>query len=178
VSLSLGLSNFAAAIGIGLSGIGTATRLRTALAFGLFEALMPVLGLLLGRTLGEQLDQAGRYVGAVLLVLTGSYVRWEARRAKADSDQTEAESNLSFGHLLVVGFALSLDNFVVGFALSFTDVSLLVAPVVIAVTSVAMSLVGLELGDRLGTRFEQWSAEVGGVVLILVGLAMGSGRLA
>jgi putative Mn2+ efflux pump MntP len=178
VSLSLGLSNFAAAIGIGLSGTDAATRLRTALAFGLFEALMPVLGLLLGRALGEQLDQAGRYVGAVLLVLTGGSVLWNARRAKADGDQTETKSDLSFGHLLVVGFALSLDNFVVGFALSFTDVSLLVAPVVIAVTSVAMSLVGLELGDRLGTRFAQWSTEVGGVVLILVGLAMGSGVLA
>ena len=48
VAVSVGLSNFAAAIGIGVSGIDARTRLRVGVIFGLFETAMPILGLLLG----------------------------------------------------------------------------------------------------------------------------------
>jgi putative Mn2+ efflux pump MntP len=72
VSLSLGLSNFAAAIGIGLSGVSTRTRLRTGLAFGLCEAGMPILGLVLGRTLATRLGETGHLAGGFLLVATGA----------------------------------------------------------------------------------------------------------
>jgi putative Mn2+ efflux pump MntP len=47
VALSLGLSNFAAAIGIGVTGVDAGTRLRVGLIFGISEAGMPILGLLL-----------------------------------------------------------------------------------------------------------------------------------
>jgi putative Mn2+ efflux pump MntP len=63
VSLSLGLSNFAAAIGIGLSGVSARIRLRTGLAFGLFEAGMPILGLVVGRTFADRLGETGHLVG-------------------------------------------------------------------------------------------------------------------
>jgi putative Mn2+ efflux pump MntP len=47
VAVSLGLSNFAAAIGIAVSGVDARTRLRVGLVFGLFEPAMPLLGLVL-----------------------------------------------------------------------------------------------------------------------------------
>lgn len=50
VSVSLGLSNFAAAIGIGISGSDRRTRIKTAIAFGLFEAVMPLSDCLLENT--------------------------------------------------------------------------------------------------------------------------------
>jgi manganese efflux pump family protein len=64
VALSLGLSNFAAAIGIGISGIDARTRWRVGVVFGLFEAGMPIVGLLLGRSL------AGTLGGAALMVIS------------------------------------------------------------------------------------------------------------
>src|SRR5207253_3665628 len=80
VSFSVGLSNFAGAIGIGLSGVDARTRLRVGIAFGLFEGLMPVLGLAIGQALAGTLGSYGRYLGAGLLVLTGAYTIWQARR--------------------------------------------------------------------------------------------------
>jgi len=59
VAFSLGLSNFAAAIGIGVAGTGARTRLRVGILFGLFEAGMPILGLVLGRGLASTLGSAG-----------------------------------------------------------------------------------------------------------------------
>ena len=51
VAVSLGLSNFAASIGIGVSGVDARTRLRVGVIFGVFESAMPILGLLAGRSL-------------------------------------------------------------------------------------------------------------------------------
>jgi len=56
VGASLGLSNFAAAIGIGLRGTDRRTRIRTAIAFGLFEAAMPLVGLFMGEQLAGFLE--------------------------------------------------------------------------------------------------------------------------
>jgi len=176
VSLSLGLSNFAAAIGIGMGGVDAKTRLKTGLIFGFFEALMPIVGLLIGEGLAGLIGEIGHYVGAGLLVLTGAYTLWQACKANRDTNKTQGENQqANVGRLVLSGFALSIDNLVVGFALSFYHVPFLLAAGVIAVVSVAMSLIGLELGNQFGKRFEQWSEMLSGVILILVGLAIGFG---
>ena len=176
VSLSLGLNNFAASIGIGLSGIDAKTRLRTALVFGLFEALMPLVGLLIGQGLAGFIGQIGHYIGASLLILTGGYILWKARQGNRDADKKAEENHPShFGRLALIGFVLSLDNLVVGFALSLYHVPFLLAAFVIALVSVVLSLVGLELGQRLGKRFEEWGEVLSGAILVLVGLAISLG---
>ena len=173
VSVSLGLSNFAAAIGIGLSGVDAHTRLKIGVIFGGFEALMPLLGLLLGQELAGLFGAIGTDVGAGLLFLTGAYTLWQARKNALPLSQTAASQRVqSVSRLLITGFAISLDNLVVGFALSLYHVPVLLAALVIAATSVGMSLIGLELGRKLGERMEQGSEIFGGVVLILVGLAL------
>ncbi len=72
-------------------------------------------------------------------------------------------------------FVLSLDNLVVGFGLSFSQVPILLAALVIAGVSVAMSVVGLEIGDRVGRRSGRWSGGIGACVLVLVGVAVSAG---
>jgi len=173
VSISVGLSNFAGSIGIGLSGIDARTRLRVGIAFGLFEGLMPVLGLLIGQALAGRLGHWGRYLGAGLLVLTGVYTIWQARQ----TEKEERAGALDSRQLLVLAAALSIDNLVVGFALGVYHVPILLAAVTMAVVSVALSLLGLELGSRLGARVGEYSEEAGGVVLILVGIAIGTGLI-
>ena len=175
VSISLSLNNFAVAIAIGLSGADRKTRIRTAVAFGLFEAIMPIIGILIGHRLAGSIGQIGKYVGGGLLVLTGAYNTWQSTQ---ESNQVRAEpKRQNFKYLLFTGFALSIDNLVVGFALSLYDVPLVLAAGMIAFTSITMSLVGLEFGQRLGAKFEAWSEVTAGVILILVGLALGFGLL-
>jgi len=74
--------------------------------------------------------------------------------------------------LLVTGIALSIDNLAVGFALGTYHVDLAVAALVIGAVSVALSLIGLELGARIGTRTGQRGELLGGLILIAVGIAV------
>ena len=71
LAAALGLDNLAASIGIGVGGVRGATRVRVAVVFGLFEAGMPVLGLLLGHGLADSLGQVARWLGGAVLIAVG-----------------------------------------------------------------------------------------------------------
>jgi len=176
VSVSVGLSNFAGAIGIGLSGIDARTRIRVGVAFGLFEAVMPLLGLILGQAVAGFFGHYAKYIGGAILVLTGGYTIWQGRRIVAEETKP-APQGLRTRHLIITAMALSIDNLAVGFALAIHHIQIVLAALTMGAVSVAMSLVGLELGNRLGAKVEAWSEELSGGVLILVGLAIGSGIL-
>jgi manganese efflux pump family protein len=174
VAVSLGLSNFAASVGIGVSGIDARTRLRVGVIFGVFETGMPILGLLLGRNLANTLGHAAHWIGAVLLIATGIYAMVQAIRSR-DGNTWATPAAQRTGRLLVTGAALSIDNLAVGFALGTFHVNLAMAAIVIGAVSITMSLLGLELGSRLGTRTADQGELIGGLVLIGVGLAVATG---
>jgi putative Mn2+ efflux pump MntP len=170
-AVALGLSNFAASIGIGLSGVDANLRVRVAVVFGAFEATMPVVGLVLGHRLAASIGSASSYLGGGLLIAVGLYTVVQARRS-APSPTPIRDGLIT---LVVTGAALSIDNLVVGFALGTQTVPIALSAAVIALVSVAMSLLGLELGQRLGRTIKQRSQEIGGTVLVLVGAAIAAG---
>jgi putative Mn2+ efflux pump MntP len=176
-AISVGLSNFAAAIGIGLSGVDARKRLQVGLSFGVFEAVMPVIGIVIGHNVSGSIGHVGRYLGGALLVITGLYTIWKSRRETEPSPSSGGHGSLDTGRLVVTAFALSIDNLVVGFALGVYPVPAILAGVVVATLSVGLSLIGLELGSRLGRGVERWADEIGGAVLALVGLALAFGVL-
>jgi manganese efflux pump family protein len=190
-AVAVGLSNLAASIGIGVSaGVTARTRLQVGLVFGVFEAGMPIVGLLIGQRIASDLGQVARWPGAVLLIIVGAsgLVRslrgGRGRTADGPGEspnpgaRPEAPSRSpGLGRLLVSGFVLSLDNLVVGFALGTYQVSILAGATLIGAVSVIMSLAGLELGGLLGRWFGRWGEQLSGVILILVGAAIAGGAL-
>jgi manganese efflux pump family protein len=174
VAFSLGLSNFAASIAIGISGVERALRVRIAMAFGLFEAGMPIIGLLVGRQVAHALGSRAQLIAGGLLVATGAYT---VVRARGASDAAPRMTDVRNGRLLLMAASLSIDNLIVGFALGAYHVSLVLAISVIAVVSVGLSLIGLELGAQLGARVEHNSELLAGIVLICVGAAVAAGLL-
>jgi len=168
VAVAMGLSNLAASIGIGISGVDRRLRFRIAIIFGCFEALMPLVGLVVGHRVADSVGSTAALLGGGLLVVTGIVTIVQARRGNVSG----APRSTRLPSLIVTGAALSIDNLVVGFALGAYDVPVALAALVFAVVGVGMSFLGLELGRRLGTSVERWSAEIGGAVLALVGVVI------
>lgn len=175
VAGSLGMSNFAASIAIGLGGVDARLRLRIALTFGLFEAGMPILGILIGRHAAGALGSDADLIAGCLIAATGLYSLLGSRHAGEERPLPAGDRPV--GRLLITGFALSIDNLVVGFALGAYSVSFVVAAVLIGVVSIAMSLAGLELGVRVGERVGRGSDVLAGVILTAVGVAIAAGVL-
>ncbi len=176
VAVSVGLSNFAAAIGIGTGGVDHRVRLRVALVFGLFEAGMPILGLFLGQRFATALGKTAHWVGGTLLIAMGLYGLIRSIRS-ADAGDAAQFRSVSKSRLLLSGFALSIDNLVIGFALGTYQVAILTGAVVIGLVSVALSMIGLELGARIGKWSGPRSEQLGGLILISVGVAIAAGTL-
>lgn len=211
VAASVGLSNFAAAVSLGVSGVDARTRLRVGLIFGAFESGMPVVGLFLGSHLARRLGEASQWLGGALLIAIGLYAvigpvvlvrRRAGRRPPAggtDADSAAAADGSAGSEpgagaadppgagrgqlvrLLVSGLALSLDNLVIGFALGTYQIGIVAGAVIIGLVSVALSLLGLEIGARIGQWTSGWrnlhGDQVGGVILISVGVAIAAGAL-
>ena len=174
IGLSLGASNFAASVGIGLSDASKVNRWRLGVVFGLFETIMPIIGIVIGDQLAGKLGDKANVIGGGLLIIMGLY---GLLRVVFDKGQNEPANPEGYRGLLLAGFALSIDNLVVGFSLGATTVPLLAAVLCIGAISVTMSLIGLEIGKYLQSRVQSYSELLGSAALILVGLAISTGIL-
>jgi putative Mn2+ efflux pump MntP len=170
VAGSVGADNFAAAIAIGLAGVDRRVRWRIAVVFGLFEAGMPVIGLVVGRSLSGSLGSGAHLVGGGLLILVGLQMGISGLRA--DDDAPPALAGAPIARLVVLAAGLSIDNLVIGFALGARATPLVLSVIVIGVVSVGLSLLGLELGSRLGAEVGHRSELLGAGVLVAVGAAI------
>jgi manganese efflux pump family protein len=187
VAASVGMSNFGASIAIGVSGVDARTRLRVGLIFGAFESGMPVVGLIIGEQVAGPLGHAARWLGAGLLIAIGGYALITAARAgrsasgeaghKHSAARRPSADLAGTGRLLLSGLALSLDNLAVGFALGTYSTPIVTSAIIIGAVSVALSLLGLELGARVGKWAGERGEQLAALVLISVGIAIASGAL-
>ena len=174
LAVALGLSNLAGAISIGVSGVSGRLRLRIAVLFGLFEAGMPVLGLVLGHGAASGLGRSAPWLGGAVLIAVGLISLVLALRGSGAGVPT-GSAPWGTGRVLVSAVALSVDNLAAGFALGALRVGLAVAAPVFGVVSVAMSLAGLELGARIGVAAGDRSELIACAMLVGVGATMAAG---
>jgi putative Mn2+ efflux pump MntP len=173
-AIAVGLGNFGASIGIGLSGVEPATRARVAVAFGVFEAGMPLVGLLVGNSVAHALGNGSRYTGGTLLVAMGA---WQLAQTARASRKGLPPPSIATRRLLLTAFALSIDNLVVGFSLGVQQTPVVEAVVAFAVVSVGLTLLGLEFGRRLAAVVGSGSQYLAGIVLVSVGILVAVGEL-
>ena len=175
--LSLGLDTFALSTTLGIAPLSRRARLRLALTFAAAEGLMPAVGLLIGRPLGEAVGRWGVYAAAALLLVTGL---WMLREGLAEDDERAQILRLASAQgLTLVGLALSvsLDELAVGFSFGLLRIALAPALVAIALQALLLSLCGLWLGRRVGRALGERAELLAGALLCLLGIALAVGRL-
>jgi putative Mn2+ efflux pump MntP len=186
VAASVGLSNLAAAIGIGFGGVTARTRIRVAVVFGVFEAGMPIVGLVVGAGVAGAIGHTARWISAVVLIAIGLVTVIQAFRQPAGPGRgaspgrgappaDASHHSDSLGRLIISAFALSLDNLAAGFALGAMHLGVAEGAIVIGAVSVVMSLAGLELGGRIGAAAGRRGEQIGGAILVGVGVAIAAG---
>ncbi|MFH9980934.1 manganese efflux pump MntP family protein [Streptomyces sp. NPDC017179] len=157
----LSLDNFRVAIALGTVPFGLKRAVQVALTFGLWDAVMPLIGLLIGREIGEAVGGVADVVGAVALGGYGLYLVISALR-NPEPDELDHPWAL-FG----IPLTLSLDNLVAGASLGILGLSPWVAAPAFGVITAVMSLIGLQLG-RAAARLVRIRADlVSGVSLII-----------
>jgi putative Mn2+ efflux pump MntP len=169
IAVGLAMDAFAVSIGSGLTIKQLKVRhaLQIAAFFGLFQAMMPVLGWLGGLSFKALVSRIDHWIAFILLVAIGVRMIYESGRQKAEGKR---KNPLKLPILLVLSVATSIDALAVGVSLAFLDVAILCPVVVIGAVTLILSFAGVYIGDRLGHFFERKIEALGGLILIAIGL--------
>lgn len=170
VGLSMDAMAVAAARGLLLRRIRWRHVLLIAGFFGVFQALMPLLGWLLGSRVGPAIAAFDHWVVFVVLGGIGAKMLWEARHATDQQAPIEEREAFRLRVLLALAIATSIDALAAGFTLPLLDAPLLVSLLTIGVTTALLSALGVFAGHRFGAALGRRLDVAGGVVLIALGL--------
>ena len=167
VALSLSMDAFAVSLCKGLSvGRPTPGQCLTCGAwFGGFQALMPLIGFLLGMRFQGFISSVDHWVAFVLLGLIGANMVREA----LGGDEEHVDSSFGPRAMLPLAVATSIDALAVGVTFAFLRVEIALAVALIGVTTLVLSTIGVKVGSVFGDRFQSKAELAGGVILILMG---------
>ena len=150
-----------------------AAILRMALLFGIFQALMPLLGWAGTAHFSQYLEAVDHWIAFGLLVLIGGKM---IKDGLSDGDEEQHFNPSSIWMILTLAIATSIDALAIGISfacLSYNNFSTIAYPVVvIGFVSLLFSLMGLFLGVTFGKRIEKMLKPelAGGIILILIGI--------
>ncbi|WP_329374512.1 manganese efflux pump MntP [Streptomyces sp. NBC_01483] len=162
----LSLDNFRVSIAVGTVPFGLKRAVQVALTFGLWDAGMPLVGLLIGRQIGESVGDVADLVGAAALGGYGLYLVISALR-NPEPDELDHPWAL-FG----IPLTLSLDNLFAGASLGILGLSPWFSAAVFGVMTAVLSLVGLLLGRAAARLIRIRSDLLSGVTLIIAAAAL------
>lgn len=166
-ALGLAMDAVAVAIASGLSVklLRWQDALKMAVFFGVFQALMPLGGYLLGALFADTLAAYDHWIAFTLLGALGIKLIIESRNA----GETKVASPFRTNKLLVLAIATSLDAFAVGISFSLLEISLVETVSVIGIVTFLLCLPAVWFGARLGKSMAKRAEIFGGIVLILIG---------
>ncbi len=172
VALGLAMDAFAVAVASSVT-LGKASPrqvFRLSFHFGLFQAMMPVLGWLAGLSVRDAMQTWDHWAACGLLTAIGGRACWSALRGGAEEEEKRAADPTRGAMLVSLSVATSIDALAVGVSFSMLRVVVWQASAVIGVVAGAMTVLGMALGSRLGARFGERMELVGGLVLIGIGV--------
>ncbi|MDX1920511.1 MAG: manganese efflux pump MntP family protein [Candidatus Caenarcaniphilales bacterium] len=169
LSVGVAMDAFAVSIerGISVFKIQIKQALLIALLFGLFQSLMPLLGIQLAKTFQGYVESYDHWIAFGLLVLIGGKMIRESFETKEESQQ---DNDLRIGHLLILALAISIDSLAVGISLVYLKLPLGLTVVCMGLVTFALSLTGVLIGKKLTSNLGHKAELVGGLVLIGIGI--------
>lgn len=170
-AIGVGLAMDAVAVslvsGLAKPQLARGDALRLASTFGLYQAIMPVIGFVLGTAAHAWVAHFEHWIAFVLLAAIGGKMAWEGLHFSADEVRGDP---FAWRGLLLKGLATSIDALAVGVTIAVLDMPVWVSAAVIGAITFTLCLPAVWLGARLGTRWAASAEVVGGLILIGMGI--------
>ncbi len=171
--MALAMDAFAVAIatGVSLKDVSIRQTFRLSWHFGLFQALMPIIGWYFGVTIKGYVDTYAHWIAFALLFLVGGNMLREAFKLREDKEYGKKDNTRGIT-LVILSIATSIDALAVGLSMSLLQVSIIYPALVIGIVAGLFTIAGLHLGKKAaGLKRLSPAAEVlGGLVLWIIGI--------
>ena len=168
LGLGLAMDAFAVSIckGLSMKKMNWKKARIIALYFGIFQALMPLIGYFLGMTFESIVTTFDHWIAFALLTLIGGGMIKES----FDNEDEKKNNKVDFKTMVVLALATSIDALAVGITFAFFDVNIILAVSIIGVIAFVLSILGVKIGNRFGDKFQSKAELMGGIILVLLGL--------
>jgi len=168
IAVGLSMDAFAVAICKGLStrDLRLSHMAVTGLFFGGFQALMPLVGYLLGTQFKDYITAVDHWAAFILLSVIGINMLRESRNEHCEN----VGSSFCIKNMLVLSVATSIDALAIGITFAFLQVDIIPAVSLIGATTFILSAAGVKIGNIFGSRFKSKAELAGGIILIAIGL--------
>lgn len=168
LAIGLSMDAFAVAIckGLAMEKVSIKKVAIVGAWFGGFQALMPLIGFLLGVSFKDYIVAIDHWISFVLLGLIG----FNMIKESLSKDEDEENSSLAFKLMLVLAVATSIDALAVGVTFAFLQVNVVLAVIIIGITTFILSSIGVKIGNVFGARYKSKAEFAGGLILILLGV--------
>ena len=169
ISISLAMDCFAVSIagGATISKPKITNALKVGLFFGLFQAVMPLIGWSIGFSFRNFIENVDHWIAFSLLLIIGIKMLYEAFKKNPEAKKTDITI---IPTLLILSVATSIDALVIGISLSILDVSIYLSILIIGLFAFAFSVSGYYLGHRIGKIIGKKVEVIGGIILIGIGI--------
>ena len=170
IGIGLSADAFAVAIckGLNMKRINYNHAMIIALFFGGFQALMPLIGWVLGSQFRVYIESFDHWVAFALLALLGGKMIYEAVSDKEEEDNIG--NPLALKTLTILAIATSIDALAVGITFAFLKVNIAVSVTFIGVITAGLSAIGVFIGHKFGEKYKSKAEFAGGLILVLIGL--------
>ena len=167
-AVGLAMDAFAVSVckGLGMRRMRYDQALVIGLYFGVFQALMPLLGWLLGTSFSKYIQAFDHWIAFVLLVFIGLNMVRESR----DQEAEHVDPSVGFKVMVILAIATSIDALAVGVTFAFLQVNIVPAVCFIGTVTFLLSVIGVKVGNVFGTRYKSRAELVGGLILIAIGV--------
>ncbi len=171
LSVGLAMDAFSVSVckGLSMRKLSVKGGLITALFFGVFQAVMPLIGYFLGSRFAEYITSVSHWVAFILLGIIGGKMIYEAFH---EDDSSDSEYRLDIGELFLLAIATSIDALAVGIVFAAAEVNLIFSVSMIGVITFGISFAGVIVGNRFGSRYETKAEVAGGIILIIIGIKL------
>lgn len=167
IAVGLSMDAFAVSIckGLAMSKVDLKKASICGIWFGGFQALMPLIGWLLGSQFTSYITKVDHWIAFVLLALIGGNMIKES----LEKDEEKVSDSLEFKVMLLLAIATSIDALAMGVTFAFLSVNIWWAITFIGATTFILSAIGVKAGAFLGMKFKAKAEFAGGCVLVLMG---------
>lgn len=168
LSVGLAMDAFAVAVckGLSMQKMSWKKGLIIGGYFGIFQALMPLIGYMLGVNFQENIQSVDHWIAFILLGIIGINMLKEA----ISQEKENSNDSVNFKDMLILAVATSIDALAVGITFAFLKVNILLAVILIGVITFIISVAGVKIGNIFGDKYEKKAEFAGGIILILLGI--------
>ena len=166
VSLAMDATAVSICKGLSMKKLDKKKTITIALYFGTFQAVMPIIGYLLGISFKEVVESIDHWIAFFLLAVIGINMIRESLSKESES----LNDLIDFKTMTPLAIATSIDALAIGITFAFLRVNIIGAVTIIGIITIFLSTIGVFIGNEFGNKYGKIAETLGGIVLIGIGL--------